>query len=76
MKIAINTRDLTVDQYDQLMAGGIAESVTRWEDQILVNMLWDNQIRKFAQIGIMGWVNISATEREQEIATNQAEDQA
>lgn len=78
MKIAINTRDITVDQFNQLKAGGnaTAESVTTWEDQILVNMIWDNQIRKFADLGIMGWVVISATEREQELATNQAEDKA
>lgn len=78
MKIAINTRDITVDQFNQLKAGGnaTAESVTTWEDQILVNMIWDNQIRKFANLGIMGWVVISATEREQELATNQAEDKA
>lgn len=73
MKIAINTRDLTVDQYDQLMAGGFAETVTRWEDQILVNMIWDQQIKKFADLGIMGWVVIAGTEREQDIATNQIE---
>lgn len=76
MKIAINTRDLTVDQYDQLMDGGVSESVIRWEDQILVNMIWDAQIRKFANIGITGWVVIAGTERQQNIATNQAEDQA
>jgi len=78
MKIAINTRDITVDQFNQLKAGGnaTAESVTTWEDQILVNMIWDNQIRKFADLGVMGWVVISATEREQELATNQAEDKA
>lgn len=78
MKIAINTRDITVDQFNQLKAGGnaTAESVTTWEDQILVNMIWDNQIRKFADLGIMGWAVISATEREQELATNQAEDKA
>lgn len=73
MKIAINTRDLTVDQYDQLMAGGVAESVTRWEDQILVNMVWDRQVKAFANVGIMGWVVISGTQREQDIATNQIE---
>ena len=78
MKIAINTRDITVDQFNQLKAGGnaTAESVITWEDQILVNMIWDNQIRKFADLGIMGWVTISGTEREQELATNQAEDKA
>ena len=78
MKIAINTRDITVAQFNQLKAGGnaTAESVTTWEDQILVNMIWDNQIRKFADLGVMGWVVISATEREQELATNQAEDKA
>lgn len=76
MKIAINTRDITVDQFNQLKAGAnaIAESVTTWEDQILVNMIWDNQIRKFAGLGILGWVTIAATEREEAIATNQAED--
>lgn len=73
MKIAINTRDLTVDQYD-LLKSHFGGNVHRWEDQILVLLIWDEQIRKFAQLGIMGWVNISATEREQAIATNQATD--
>lgn len=75
MKIAINTRDITVDQFNQLKAGAnaIAESVTTWEDQILVNMIWDNQIRKFADLGIMAWVTISGTEREQYLATNEAD---
>lgn len=74
MKIAINTRDLTVDQHDQLKAA-FGSTVARWEDQILVNMIWDDQIRKFAKMGIMGWVTIAGTEREQDIATNQADDE-